>query len=230
MLQQTQTERVLGKYGEFLQEFPNFEALAEVDLQPVLRSWQGLGYNRRAMALQRTARMVVADYNGSLPNTMKELEKLPGIGRSTAGAVLAFAFLIPAPFIETNIRRVFIHFFFPNRDKVNDRDILPLVEETLDRDDPRSWYYALMDYGVMLKKTLPDPNRKSAHYMRQAPFEGSDRQLRGRILKTLVSQGPVDAEELVNSMGKDPVRLYGILADLVREGFLMQSGSRISVA
>jgi A/G-specific adenine glycosylase len=230
MLQQTQIERVLGKYVSFLLEFPGFKDLAEADLHSVLRAWQGLGYNRRAMALKGTAGRVVTDHGGALPQSMDALVGLPGIGQSTAGAVLAFAFRIPAPFIETNIRRVFIHFFFSGRDKVRDSEILPLVEQALEREDPRHWYYALMDYGAMLKKKMPNPNRKSAHYARQAPFEGSDRQIRGRLLKTILAQGPMPAEKLATGMGKDRLRLYRILGDLVREGFLVQSGKVVSVA
>jgi len=229
MLQQTQVERAMAKYGGFLTRFPDFSALARADLQAVLHAWQGLGYNRRAVALKRTALAVVEKHVGRLPEDHEALMRLPGIGPSTAGAVLAFAFGIPVAFIETNIRRVFIHFFFPDRDRVDDREILPLVEETLDRHDPRGWYYALMDYGTMLKKTVPNPNRKSAHYARQAAFEGSDRQIRGRILKMLLSSGPMDAEELAGGLGRDPVRVYRILGDLVREGFLARRGSTVSV-
>jgi A/G-specific adenine glycosylase len=230
MLQQTQIERVLGKFGEFLGEFPCFDALAGANLDAVLRAWQGLGYNRRALALRETARKVASDHGGALPETREALLGLPGIGQSTAGAILAFAFGNPVPFIETNIRRVFLHFFFPCRDRVKDSEILPLVEETLDREDPRRWYYALMDYGTMLKKSMPNPNRKSAHYTRQPPFEGSDRQIRGLILRELVSRGPMEAGELVKGLGKDPVRIYRILGDLVREGFLARSGGTVSVA
>jgi A/G-specific adenine glycosylase len=230
MLQQTQIERVMGKYEGFIREFPCFEVLAEADLQPVLRAWQGLGYNRRAMALKNSATAVVSNHGGLLPKELNALTDLPGVGLSTAGAVLAFAFGIAVPFIETNIRRVYIHFFFSGQDRVRDGEIMPLVENTLDREDPRSWYYALMDYGAMLKKGMPNPNRKSAHYARQAPFEGSDRQIRGRLLKLLVETGPMDAGKLVRAMGKDPVRLYRILGDLVGEGFLRQSGNTVSVA
>ena len=230
MLQQTQVERVMAKYGEFLSLFPNFSSLARADLQAMLHAWQGLGYNRRAIALKKTAVAVEEEHGGRLPCDLEALMGLPGIGPSTAGAVLAFAFGIPAAFIETNIRRVFIHFFFPDRDRVDDREILPLVEETLDRHDPRGWYYALMDYGAMLKKTVPNPNRKSAHYARQAAFEGSDRQIRGRILGLLVSRGAMEAHSLMAEVGKDPVRVYRILGDLTREGFLRQAGNQVSIA
>lgn len=230
MLQQTQVERVSGKYEEFLSSFPNFDALAGADLAQVLKAWQGLGYNRRAVSLLKTARTVVEVHGGALPRDIDALLSLPGIGRSTAGAVLAFAYNIPAAFIETNIRRVFIHAFFPGQDKVSDREILPLLEAALDRENPRDWHYALMDYGTMLKGAVANPNRKSAHYVRQQPFEGSDRQIRGWVLKTLVAGGSLEAETLVKDSGRDPVRIYRILGDLVREGFITKAGGVVSIA
>ena len=82
---------------------------------------------------------------------------LPGIGPYTAAAILTFAFNVPTVFIETNIRAVFIHTFFGDRTDVSDKEILPLIEQMLDRKDPRKWYWALMDYGVMLKKEFANP-------------------------------------------------------------------------
>lgn len=230
MLQQTQVERVMSKFGLFIARFPDFSSLAQADLQSVLRVWQGLGYNRRAIALKENATRVVSDYAGELPKTAQELVQLPGIGRATAGAILAFAYNIPTAFIETNIRRVFIHFFFSDRENVRDSEILPLVEQTLDREDPRQWYYALMDYGSMLKGRTPNPNRKSAHYVRQSPLEGSDRQIRGMILKVLLSHGLAREADLINDIEKEPDRVRRILKDLENEGFLKRSGESISVA
>ncbi len=229
MLQQTQTERVTGKYEEFVACFPSFASLARANLHSVLKAWQGLGYNRRALSLKETAGRVMQDHRGRLPEGLDGLVMLPGIGRSTAGAILAFAYNIPVAFIETNIRRVYIHFFFPERERVGDREILPLVEETMDRDNPRDWYYALMDYGAMLKAKLPNPNRKSAYYTRQAPFEGSIRQIRGKILKMLLSQGPLQEAELVSELSGEPSRARTILCEMEREGFIRISGSLISI-
>ncbi len=111
MLQQTQVTRVIEKYKSFLEKFPTVEALAKAPLKDVLLEWQGLGYNRRAKYLKLCAEKVVTEYRGKFPKNLKELVALPGIGPATAGDILAFAYNIPVPVIETNIRSVFIHFF-----------------------------------------------------------------------------------------------------------------------
>jgi len=161
MLQQTQTERVKQKYAEWLELFPTIEALAKAPLQKVLTTWKGLGYNRRALALKRTAEKIVDEYSGKFPNTYNHILDLPGIGPYTAGAVLAFAFNKAMPIIETNIRTVYIHFFFKDHGEIHDKEILELIEKTLDHENPREWYYALMDYGVMLKKTVGNLNKRT---------------------------------------------------------------------
>lgn len=230
MLQQTQVERVAGKYGEFLARFPDFKSLARAPLPEILAAWQGLGYNRRALALKRLARRVVAEWAGRLPATDKDLRTLPGIGPATARAILAFAFERPVAFIETNIRRVFLHCFFAGREGVTDREILPLVEATLDRERVRTWYYALMDYGAGLKGQGLNPNRRSAHYARQSPFAGSDRQIRGHILRILLDQPDISVEELVAALNGSPVRVLVILQQLQEEGFLLQEGNQLHIA
>ena len=158
MLQQTQVERVLGKYPLFIASFPDFQTISCASLKDVLLHWQGLGYNRRAVNLWKTAQAVVEGFHGDLPETREELIRMPGIGRATAGAILAFAFNRPVVFIETNIRRAFIHHFFQDRKDVRDSEILPLVEATLDYENPRQWYYALMDYGER-REMLGDDGR-----------------------------------------------------------------------
>jgi A/G-specific adenine glycosylase len=229
MLQQTQVERVLKKYPEFVRRFPDIPVLSSAPFAEVLAYWQGLGYNRRAMFLWKCARTVREEHQGVFPDTAEGLRRLPGIGHATAGAVMAFAFNAPVVFIETNIRRTYIHHFFQDRSDVQDSEILPLVEATLDRENPRDWYYALMDYGAMLKNHTPNPNRRSAHYTRQAPFEGSDRQVRGRIVRALLEQGPMSKKRLSALMGIDQKRLYRILSSLEQEGFLVRSGGRIGL-
>ncbi len=222
MLQQTQVERVLGKYPLFIGAFPDFQALAAAPLRDVLAIWQGLGYNRRAVNLWTTAQKVVEEHHGKLPGTADELLRMPGIGRATAGAVLAFAFNRPVVFIETNIRRVFIHFFFQGRTDVRDSEILPLVEAALDHDNPRQWYYALMDYGAMLGRQSLNPNRRSAHYTRQAAFEGSDRQVRGRIIRELLRQGALTGKDLSSQLDIEGDRLRKILAGLEQDGLIVR--------
>lgn len=229
MLQQTQVSRVLQKYPLFIKKFPNFKTLTAASRRDVLAAWQGLGYNRRALLLKQCAEIVAREYNGILPRNPAELVKLPSIGKATAGSIAAFAFNVPAPFIETNIRRVFIHFFFPRVKKVRDEEILRLVEKTLDRKNPRDWYYALMDYGAMLTKTIPNPNKKSAHYARQSRFAGSDRELRGNILKMLIRQGPQTLEELRGATGDLMRRIQKICGVLVAEGFIRRRGRKIEI-
>ncbi len=221
MLQQTQTERVEPKYRSFLGRFPTFAALAAATLREVLEEWQGLGYNRRAKALKNCAERVIREHGGVLPGSVEVLRAFPGIGPYTAAAVCAFAFQAPVALVETNIRRVFIHYFFKDRDGVRDREILPLVEAAVDRADPRGWYYALMDFGSMLRGRLPNPNRRSAHYARQARFENSDRQIRGGILKALASSDAAAADELAAMLRVDPERVARALGGLETDGLVV---------
>ena len=230
MLQQTQVERVLLKYPQFLASFPDFDSLACADVREVLRSWSGLGYNRRALALKRIAQLVRSEFGGTLPREEEILRTFPGIGAATAGALRAFVFSLPAVFIETNIRRVFIYFFFPHREKVRDREILPLVEETLDRARVRAWYYALMDYGVMLKGLRDNPNRRSAHYARQSPFRNSRRRIRGLILSSLVKVGARTVEEFARELGLSITELEVVAHQLAGEGFVELKGDLLTIA
>jgi A/G-specific adenine glycosylase len=226
MLQQTQTERVLGKYEQFLAEFPDFTTLAAAPLRSVMAAWQGLGYNRRALSLKRAAEVVVERYGGRLPSSWEILAELPGIGKATASAILAFAFNKPSVFIETNIRTVFVHFFFPGRDEVKDREIFHLVERTLDRARPRRWYSALMDYGVMLKRSHGNPSRRSGHHRRQSPFVGSNRQVRGKIIRALVSGSGLRQGELVRITDAEPEAVRRNLDLLAKEGLIRRWGGR----
>lgn len=229
MLQQTQVPRVLCKWEEFLGEFPDFESLAAAPLEDVLRVWSGLGYNRRAKSLKRIAEIVVAECGGRLPDTLEGLVALPGIGHATAAQILAFAFDVGVPFIETNIRSVYLHHFFEDAEGVPDVVLLPLVEATLDADSPRDWYYALMDYGTDLKKRLPNPSRRSRHHTTQSRFEGSNRQLRGRILRELVDAPGLTIDQLAESTAFDRDRVAEVTGALVAEGFLAhgEKGYRI---
>lgn len=216
MLQQTQVPRVLPKFKEFTQLFPTFDALAAAPLSDVLKAWSGLGYNRRAKFLWQAAHMVVDDFHGELPAASAELVKLPGVGPNTAGALLAYAFNVPAVYIETNVRTVFIHHFFADREGVDDRDILELVARTVPV-DARTWYWALMDYGTHLKQTIGNLNKSSKHYTVQSRFAGSKRQLRGEVLRQLAS-GPKTAKELFKVLADERAEL--VLDDLADEGMI----------
>jgi A/G-specific adenine glycosylase len=230
MLQQTRVERVSGKFREFLASFPDFPALAAAPLQEVLACWQGLGYNRRAVSLKRCAELALERWGGALPSSPEELQTLPGIGPYTARAIAAFAFDQPTVFIETNIRTVFIQLLFPDAAKVHDRELLPLVAAALDRDRPREWYSALMDYGAALKREHPNPSRRSAHHVRQPPFTGSNREVRGMLLKTLLERPGMTATELAACLGKNVGVIGKILAQLRLEGFLVSRGRRFFIA
>lgn len=229
MLQQTQVERVRGKYEEFLYVFPSFPVLADSSLKDVMTVWQGLGYNRRALALLKAARAIVARHNSMLPRTVADLSGLPGIGKATASAILCFAFDEPVVFIETNIRRVFIHHFFEDKGEVRDSEIIPLVAETLDRVSPRTWYYALMDYGAMLGRLKANPNRKSAHYRTQAPFRDSDRRIRGAVLRLLVTRDSVDAVAVGSETGVSFEKASSILARMEKEGLVKEDAGSYTI-
>ena len=224
MLQQTQVDRVRPRYDTFLETFPTVEALAAAPASEVLRAWQGLGYNRRALALQAAAIRIVTEHEGRVPDDPSELVTLPGIGPATAAAIAVYAFNRPEVFIETNVRRVFLHCFFPGHEKIRDTELLPLVRRALDPDHPREWYWALMDYGTHLAKTLPNPNRRSAHHAVQARFEGSRRQLRGRVLAALLGAGPLTLGAIAGAAGASPDRVAPVLAQLAAEGFVAEDG------
>ena len=228
MLQQTQVNRVKEKYPQFIEAFPTFASLADAPLSAVLERWQGLGYNRRAVALHRAAGIVVSAWGGVLREDPADLVTLPGIGKATAASVAAFAFNRPTVFIETNIRRVFIHCFCRDQEGVTDREILPLVERTLDQQNPREWYYALMDYGTFIAAHHSNPNKKSAHYTKQSRFEGSDRQVRGRILR-LVRAGPARRDDMTRELGEDSGRVGRLLLALKAEGFLEIEGDMVRI-
>jgi A/G-specific adenine glycosylase len=229
MLQQTQVSRVLDRWGEFLDAFPDFDSLAEAPLEDVLRVWSGLGYNRRAKSLKRIAETVVTLPGGRLPDTLEGLIALPGIGHATAAQILAFAFDTGVPFIETNIRSVYLHHFFEDAEDVPDVAILPLVEATLVAENPRDWYYALMDYGTDLKRRLPNPSRRSRHHATQSRFEGSNRQLRGKILRVLIDEPGLTLAQLAEKTAFEPDRVDAVVGALATEGFVSQQSGRFSI-
>lgn len=268
MLQQTQVARVDGRWQDWLERFPSYEILAAAPTSEVLRAWQGLGYNRRALSLQKAAQRI-ADL-GYFPQNSEDLVKLPGIGPATAAGITAFAFNKHAIYLETNVRAVFLHEFFPEVPSVPDKQLLPLIETTCPGDasldqpwqppqvgdllqktsqdaspapvseviTPRSWYYALLDYGAYLKKTLPNPSRRSASHSRQSRFEGSRRQKRAFLLRTLLgenlasSTGDWSTQDLFELLldfeleagrtAVDFTLFEELLFDLAREGFCRQ--------
>ncbi len=239
MLQQTQAERVVPFYETFLKKFPTLQTLARASVGEVLRLWQGLGYNRRALNLKRSAEMIVNEYGGVFPETVEAIDTLPGVGPYTAGAVAAFAFGNSSAFIETNIRTVYLHFFFRDKLNVSDEDILTVIRQTLPdaqhsnilknvgmlgrKKVVREWYNALMDYGAMLKKKEGNENVRSAGYKKQSKFKGSQRELRGEILRK-ASHGIVYASTFATREQKG-LSVSQTLSDLESEGFLRKKGT-----
>ena len=253
MLQQTQVSRVDGRWQSWLERFPSVDALAAASSADVLAEWQGLGYNRRALALWNAAREVSEHHGGVMPVDEAELRALPGIGPATAAGIRAFAYDLPGVYLETNVRTVFLHELFPEADGVPDSALVPLVREACPGTGaeipgvdvpctPRSWYYALLDYGAYLKRTVPNPSRRSRSNVRQSKFEGSHRQKRASVVRMLLAAGAaglaaaeaaraLSAEEL--AAGREPVSeaaAASILAELATEGFCHEGAPGLYLA
>lgn len=240
MLQQTQVDRVIPKFTSFIQRFPTADTLARAKIRELFSEWKGLGYNRRALYLHRAARMIAHEWGGVFPRDPAMIEQLPGVGPYTARAVAAFSFDAPHVCIETNIRRIFLHHFFPGKQGVLDAEILPFVEKTLWKKSPRAWYSALMDYGSLAMKHIQNPNIRSRQYVRQSKFEGSRRYARAKILDFIAqSQKAVSVEALANALSGDPLleeyrspeKVLVVLRLLATDGFVKmdRSGSRVSL-
>lgn len=228
MLQQTQVERVTPKFLSWVERWPDFAALSNTTTADIVGEWKGLGYNRRALRLQQLAQRVLREYDGQLPSDRQSLEDLPGIGPNTAGAIQAYAYSQPVVFIETNIRSVFLHHFFADQTDVPDQELVPLIEAAVDRETPREWYWALMDYGAWLKTQVTNPNRRSRHHTGQAKFEGSHRQLRGKILE-LVLQHTQTIRELAAQTQLGIETIERVVEELRREGFLEVRHDRVTM-
>lgn len=234
MLQQTQVKRVLSFWPRFMESFPTLADLAAAPTAEVLAHWQGLGYNRRALALKRAAEECAARGLDDLPATYEELIALPGVGPATAAGVQAFARNQSGVYLETNVRTVFLHLLFPGEVGVKDRQLEPLVAMTCPEGRARDWYYALLDYGAHLKTQVANPSRRSAGYTRQSEFSGSRRQKRAELLRIVldhpgisvaVAHGALNAVELDEGREKVPAALFeSILGDLVSEGFFRREG------
>lgn len=233
MLQQTQVSRVIPYFDRWMSAFPTLEALSSAPLEAVLREWQGLGYNRRAIALKAASTAVVdsqrANQAAALPEEECMLLALPGIGPVTAAGVRAFAFGKHGVYLDTNVRAVFLHELLADRDGVSDSVVRPLVAMAAAEAEAagigaREWNYALLDYGAHLKRTVPNPSRRSAHHGRQSPFEGSRRQRRARLLRAVMAFPGAGAHELSSELGLAPDEAEDLLQELGREGFLARDG------
>lgn len=227
MLQQTQTHRVAPKYDAWFQQFPDLASLAEAPLSAVYEAWKGLGYNNRALRLRNSARLCLELHGGQVPDNEAELLALPGIGRYTAKAIRCFAWNHAEAFLETNIRSALIvHFFADPRLLVKDQALEPVAAAVLEQTNPRTWNYALMDYGAWLKKVAPNPSRRSTTYARQSVFEGSLRQARGSILRAMAAGGTGTVQELAERAGLAYPRAQAAVAALAAEGLVRYEGGK----
>ncbi|MDY0287439.1 MAG: DNA repair protein [Sphaerochaeta sp.] len=223
MLQQTQTARVLPKYEAFLQRWPSFSSLAEASTEALLSLWKGLGYNRRALNLRRSARMTEA-WGWTIPNDRALIESLPGVGKATSAAIRSFCFGKKSVYLETNIRRVLLTCFYPDEDEVKDKVLEQLLGDlSLVVDDMKSWYYALMDFGVLLKALHPNANKRSAHYTKQKRFENSNRQIRGQLIHLLTDTGAKPLAMICDLLSHfEDERVLISLEQLEKEGFVRE--------
>lgn len=221
MLQQTQVARVIEKYSQFIKKFPTVETLASSSLRDVLAVWQGLGYNRRAKYLWECAKTIVAQYNGKIPDNESELQKLPGLGKATAASVSIFAFGKPALYIETNVRTVYIYTFFDTDKKISDAMIEPLLKATIDTNNPKQFYNALMDCGTYIKQHY-NFTRHSAQYRLQSPYHTSLRKIRGDIVRYLVRNGATHKDVLIQNLHYAPEKIAQALDALCQENMICE--------
>lgn len=230
MLQQTQISRVIPKYKGFLQKFPILYILAVARINSILKTWSGLGYWRRALYLKETAKTILKKYKGKFPKDPKVLETLPGIGHYTARALACFAFGNCQAFLDTNIRRVYLHFFFPKRKKVSDKEILKIAQKAVWKKNPREWHYALFDYGAMVLKDK-NINKRSKHYHKQSKFKGSFRSFRTKVVRFLLSQKQNQApHKIVEALlKKSPYPSRQIIASLLKDNLIKKTSSHYSL-
>ena len=228
MLQQTQVPRVIPKFEAFIRQFPDIQTLARAPLADVLRAWTGLGYNRRAKYLHEAAKQLEAECGGEMPNDYEKVRRLPGVGPATAGAIMAYAFNQPIVFIETNVRTVYFHYFFEPDKKVSDAELLPLIEATIDKNHPREFYWALMDYGTWLKQNVKKNTNQSIHYKKQSRFSGSTREVRGQIIR-LLGENDMTLDRLQEQVPGDE-RFTQALDGLLKDGLVVCSDDVLHLA
>ncbi|MEO9180269.1 MAG: A/G-specific adenine glycosylase [Acidimicrobiales bacterium] len=247
MLQQTQTSRVVVPWSRFLVAFPTPSACADARLSEVLTLWSGLGYHRRAKALHDTARMIRDDFEGAVPSDVQALRRLPGVGEYTAHAVASFAFGLPVAVLDTNVGRVLAR-AIANR-PLRAAEAREIARSLLPRNDSALFNQSIMDLGAQFCKSSPrcadcpmarvcvwrreggsDPAPTSAGVSRpQSTFEGSDRQVRGRVLAAL-RQHAQSRSQLLEHLGVPELRGASVLAGLLRDGLIERHGRVVSLA
>ena len=221
MLQQTQVGRVIPKFTTFLERFPSFESLASAQLSEVVALWSGLGYNRRAKYLHEAAKQIASR---EFPVTIDALRELKGVGYNTAAAVLTYTYNQPHKYIETNIRTVYLHYFFCDKNNVSDAELTPFIDRTLDRKNPREFMWAIMDLGTFLKSNGVRNISNSKHYTKQSKFEGSLRQMRGEILRLAQTSPQIKSLTVANDS-----RYKKALSGLVKDGLVVVENNQLRI-
>ena len=192
MLQQTQAIRVVAYYEKFIKRFPTINELAIAKNPEVLKIWSGLGFNNRAIRLKEIAKTIVTDFRGNFPQQQDDLIELKGIGSYTAAAIMAFAFNKKAAVIDTNIRRVLIHELHLNQN-ISPKRISEIALSVIPKGKSRIWHNALMDYGALAASAKQTKIKSKS---KQSPFKGSEREVRGKILKLLLEQSKLSRTEI----------------------------------
>ncbi|MFW9847580.1 MAG: Fe-S cluster assembly protein HesB [Candidatus Thorarchaeota archaeon] len=222
MLQQTQVSRVIPKYNEFLNAFPTLESLANAETRHLLKTWSGLGYNRRALWLREAARDIIN--RGSFPENEKELRELKGIGRYTSRSILIFAFNKDIATIDTNIRRVIIASGFATEESTQS-ELEKIADLLLPVGRSSDWHNALMDYG---SHVLTTSSTGIAPLSSQTKFAGSSRQIRGIIIRLLTENSKVTLSEIsheINQCVSENYDIFGILKQLMQEKLIVKIDS-----
>jgi len=219
MLQQTQVSRVIPFYEHWIEAWPSVAALADASRASVLRAWMGLGYNSRGVNLHRAAGVIVERFAGDVLEAMRQYAEVPGVGRYTAQAVRIFAANEDLVTVDTNIRRI-LRAEFSLADATPDRDLWDLAVRCLPRGRSREWHNALMDYGALL---VTARRTGIAPRTRQSRFEGSDRQVRARLLRLLL-QSPASAVTLAEKTATSKKRIRRILGKMSEEGLVVSNG------
>lgn len=246
MLQQTQASRVVPVFRDFLARFPTVRALATSSRRDVVRAWDGLGYNRRAVWLSEGARAIVREHGGLVPRDPATLRTLPGVGPYTAAAVSSIAFGEPVPVVDTNVRRVVarVHLGVDGRE-TRDREVREIARAWLDRDDPVTWNQAVMDLGREVCRPRPRCGicplgrvcafRTSGTFATRVPrvadaFEGSSRQVRGAIVRALRSRETLSPRLLAVETGLDAERVEAAVDALAADGLVERAAGRVRLA
>jgi A/G-specific adenine glycosylase len=247
MLQQTSTARVIQPWTSFMEQFPTPEVCASAPLAHVLVAWSGLGYPRRAKSLHEAARSIRDDFNGQVPNDVEELLRLPGVGEYTANAVASFAYGRHVAVLDTNVGRVLARALA--NEALRSKDARALAHKLLPRSEVAQFNQAMIDLGAQFCRATPrcdacplarscswrryggpDPAPLSAAVSRpQAPFVGSNRQLRGRVMRAL-HEGPRVKTRLVRELGVEPARADSVLESLVRDGLVTKVARSYSLS